>query len=116
MIDVQNIKHNTENKQLIGDVVEKTAEEWNIEKGLFYQQTGIGHLPSEEQEANGHNKRQKCNDNFVQDEQENHMLEEAYGNLKEQGDNDEDFGNELEAALLCLPYEYENEENKDVKQ
>lgn len=46
--DVQNIKHLTGNQSLIGDLVEKTAEEWNNRKDIFYQQTGYGQRPSEE--------------------------------------------------------------------
>ncbi|KAL3535896.1 hypothetical protein ACH5RR_004357 [Cinchona calisaya] len=105
VIDVQNIKHSTENKQLIGDVVEKTAEDWNTEKGLFYQQTGVG-----EQEPNGHSKRQKYDNNSIGMEADNYIPEEDYGTVKEQDDNDDNFGNELEAALLCLPYEDEDED------
>ncbi|KAI3895291.1 hypothetical protein MKW92_010407 [Papaver armeniacum] len=40
-VDTGNIKHLTENKKLIGDVVERMAESWNPQKEVFYEQTGI---------------------------------------------------------------------------
>ncbi|XP_020237183.1 uncharacterized protein LOC109816546 [Cajanus cajan] len=42
ILDVQNIKHIQEDKELIGDVVEKIANDWNIQKQTFYTQTGLG--------------------------------------------------------------------------
>ena len=137
VIDVHSIEHNMENKQLIGDVVEKTAEDWNNEKGLFYQQTGMGPLsitsnqlarhtgstekshllgsvPPGEQETNRHSKRQRCDDNFAGNELDNFIPEQDFGKIKEQDDgyDDENFGNELEAELLCLP-EFEDEGKDD---
>ncbi|XP_027067242.1 uncharacterized protein [Coffea arabica] len=137
VIDVHSIEHNMENKQLIGDVVEKTAEDWNNEKGLFYQQTGMGPLsitsnqlarltgstekshllgsvPPGEQETNRHSIRQRCDDNFAGNELDNFIPEQDFGKIKEQDDghDDENFGNELEAELLCLP-EFEDEGKDD---
>ncbi|KAH0726783.1 hypothetical protein KY284_002648 [Solanum tuberosum] len=43
MVDVENIKHITQNQTLIGDMVGKTAEDWKTHKELFYQKTGISH-------------------------------------------------------------------------
>ncbi|KAI8016703.1 hypothetical protein LOK49_LG05G01926 [Camellia lanceoleosa] len=43
VVDVQNIKHIAENKKLIGEMVEKTAQDWNTQKESFYQQTGLNH-------------------------------------------------------------------------
>lgn len=42
ILDVQNIKHIQEDKELIGDVVEKIANDWNIQKQTFDTQTGLG--------------------------------------------------------------------------
>ncbi|KAL2338409.1 hypothetical protein Fmac_012855 [Flemingia macrophylla] len=42
ILDVQNIKHIQEDKELIGDVVEKIANDWHIQKQTFYTQTGLG--------------------------------------------------------------------------
>ncbi|CAJ2634707.1 unnamed protein product [Trifolium pratense] len=42
ILDVQNIKHISENKELIGDVVEKIADDWQVQKQTFYKQTGLG--------------------------------------------------------------------------
>ncbi|CAL5198667.1 unnamed protein product [Lathyrus oleraceus] len=41
ILDVQNIKHISEDKELIGDVVEKIADDWNVQKQTFYKQTGL---------------------------------------------------------------------------
>ncbi|RVW74092.1 hypothetical protein CK203_052196 [Vitis vinifera] len=48
VVDVQNIKHISEDKKLIGDVVNKTAENWNAQKEVFYQKTGLNQRPAEE--------------------------------------------------------------------
>jgi len=42
ILDVENIKHIQEDKQLIGDVVEKVANDWHAQKQAFYKQTGLG--------------------------------------------------------------------------
>ncbi|KAK6945141.1 snRNA-activating protein complex subunit 1 [Dillenia turbinata] len=41
VVDVENVKHLSENKNLIGDVVEKIAQEWIIQKQAFYEKTGF---------------------------------------------------------------------------
>lgn len=40
-MDVQDIKHIAEDEKLIGDTVEKIAEDWNVQRGVFYEQTGL---------------------------------------------------------------------------
>ncbi|KAK7264889.1 hypothetical protein RJT34_32502 [Clitoria ternatea] len=39
--DVQNIRHIAEDKELIGDVVEKIVNDWHAQKQNFYKQTGL---------------------------------------------------------------------------
>ncbi|KAL0315590.1 UNVERIFIED_CONTAM: hypothetical protein Sradi_5437200, partial [Sesamum radiatum] len=96
VIDVQNVKHITENKRLIGEMVEKTAADWNSQKELFYEQTGFGHLsvaaPPQQQSSNENSKRK-----------------EPCENLERQQDND-NFGKELEEVLLFQPLECDDEE------
>ncbi|XP_011078383.1 uncharacterized protein LOC105162126 isoform X1 [Sesamum indicum] len=96
VIDVQNVKHITENKRLIGEMVEKTAADWNSQKELFYEQTGFGHLsvaaPPQQQSSN-----------------ENLKRKEPCENLERQQDND-NFGKELEEVLLFQPLECDDEE------
>ncbi|XP_038700049.1 uncharacterized protein LOC119997240 isoform X2 [Tripterygium wilfordii] len=41
VVDVQNIQHISDDKELIGDVVEKISEDWNASRQLFYEQTGV---------------------------------------------------------------------------
>ncbi|XP_022938175.1 uncharacterized protein LOC111444339 [Cucurbita moschata] len=40
IVDVQDIKHISEDEGLIGDTVEKIAEDWNVQRGVFYEQVG----------------------------------------------------------------------------
>lgn len=40
-VDVEDIKHITENKKLVGSMVEEIVEEWDAQKEAFYEQTGI---------------------------------------------------------------------------
>ncbi|XP_038890126.1 uncharacterized protein LOC120079795 isoform X2 [Benincasa hispida] len=41
IVDVHDIKHIAEDEKLIGDTVEKIAEDWNIQRGFFHEQTGL---------------------------------------------------------------------------
>ncbi|XP_027330443.1 uncharacterized protein LOC113846409 isoform X1 [Abrus precatorius] len=50
IVDVQNIKHISQDKELIGDVVEKIADDWVVQKQTFYRQTGLGEDEGYEQE------------------------------------------------------------------
>lgn len=40
-IDVQNIKHISENNVLLGDAVEKIVDDWKGQKESFCKQTGL---------------------------------------------------------------------------
>lgn len=84
MVDVENIKHITENQTLIGDVVGKTAEDWKTQKELFYQQTGI------------RNPSVKDKLDTAREEQDKFSQQEA----AEEQDGNEDFSKELEEVLL----------------
>lgn len=42
ILDVQNIKHISEDNELIGDAVEKIANDWHVQKQTFYKHTGLG--------------------------------------------------------------------------
>ncbi|XP_072073420.1 uncharacterized protein [Arachis hypogaea] len=50
ILDVTNIKHLSEDKESIGDVVKKIADDWNDQKETFYKQTGCGEDEMYEQE------------------------------------------------------------------
>ncbi|KAK2992143.1 hypothetical protein RJ640_017065 [Escallonia rubra] len=83
-VNVQNIKHIAEDKSLIGDVVEKTSEDWNAQKEMFYQQTGFRQRPAQE----------------PQQQEKNGTLEQLKGNeTSEEQEDDDEFGKELEEAL-----------------
>ncbi|KAF5192447.1 hypothetical protein FRX31_017967 [Thalictrum thalictroides] len=40
MVDIQNIKHITENKKPFDDIIEKVVEDWNTQREVFHQKTG----------------------------------------------------------------------------
>ncbi|KAK3039999.1 hypothetical protein RJ639_027189 [Escallonia herrerae] len=83
-VNVENIKHIAEDKSLIGDVLEKTTEDWNAQEEMFYQQTGFRQRPAQES----------------QQQEMNGTLEQLKGNeTSEEQEDDNDFGKELEEAL-----------------
>ncbi|KAI9080625.1 hypothetical protein K1719_037382 [Acacia pycnantha] len=41
-VDVQNIKHISENNELLGDAVEKIGDDWQAQRESFCKQTGLG--------------------------------------------------------------------------
>ena len=83
MVNVEDIQHISDDKALIGDVVENIRGNWNIQKEEFYQQIGMNqHLA------------------LVQ--------EQEHQNYEEQNvdDDNDDFSRELEMQL----YEEESRE------
>ncbi|CAI9293389.1 unnamed protein product [Lactuca saligna] len=51
VVDTRDIKHIAENQILIGDVIGKTSEDWNVEKEMFYKKTGhVAEIQSKEQQ------------------------------------------------------------------
>lgn len=113
VVDITDIKHIAEDKQLIGDLVAKTAKDWDVEMDLFCQQTGFCRQPVQpppEQEGNSLSKPKKCSEIGIQMEEGNgRNCQENHENLNDKGEN-EDFGKELEETLLSLPQE---EDDKD---
>lgn len=102
IVDVQNIKHLTGNQSLIGDVVEKTAEEWNNRKDIFYQQTGYGQRPSEELCEHGEDenfRQQQGNGNIELEEHYGYSHEQRDDGNREEEEDDDDLVLELEQVL-----------------
>ncbi|KAL8149745.1 uncharacterized protein LOC141708917 [Apium graveolens] len=121
MVDIQNIKHLTEDQRLIGDVVEDTAEQWSNVKGLFYQDTQYGQrqvdsskygdsynlrkqpaVNSELEEPSGHSHNQGDDDNYQLEEDGfdadlEMELEQALADSGE--DSEDDLAMDLEQAL-----------------
>lgn len=104
LVDLQNIKHIAEKKKLIGEVVEKTAQDWMVQKELFYQQTGLDprnsgapQLPQDDENI----ERQKDDVNFGQDGSEHSEEPEFHGFLELMEDDDK-FGEELERQILLV--------------
>lgn len=79
MVDTQDIKHISEDKKLIGDTVEKISDDWNVQKDIFYRQTGFNQQPRGEQQP------------LLQLQQE-----------EQQQQDDDDFDQELEQLLLQM--------------
>ncbi|XP_024960673.1 uncharacterized protein LOC112501213 [Cynara cardunculus var. scolymus] len=90
VIDTQDIKHIAENQTLIGDVVGKTTEDWNVQKETFYQKTRLNQRPSE----NSSFEQQNNNGNI--DAIEFNVEDDAYA------EKDDNFCDELEQQLLSL--------------
>ncbi|THG05393.1 hypothetical protein TEA_022151 [Camellia sinensis var. sinensis] len=101
LVDVQNIKHIAENKKLIGEMVEKTAQDWNTQKESFYQQTGLNQAAGEgpQLSKDKENFEQQDDVNFEQEDNE-HFGQEKDGENIEQPEDDEKFGDELEQQML----------------
>ncbi|PHT52179.1 hypothetical protein CQW23_06641 [Capsicum baccatum] len=92
-VDIENIKHMTENRTLIGDLVGKTADDWKAQKELFYQKTGIRHQPV----VVSHDAREE-QEKFSQQEE------------TDEQDHNEDFSKELEQVLLSAQNDSDIEE------
>lgn len=94
MVDVENIKHITENQTLIGDVVGKTADDWKAQKESFYQKTGIPREPVKDSVDTAREEQDKLSQQEVAEEQ----------------DDNEDFSKELEEVLLSGQNDSDSEE------
>ncbi|KAM3290010.1 hypothetical protein P3S67_018299 [Capsicum chacoense] len=93
-VDIENIKHITQNQTLIGDLVGKTADDWKAQKELFYQKTGIRHQPV------------IVSHQDVQEEKEKFFQQD----VAEEQDDNEDFSKELEEVLLSAQNDSDIEE------
>ncbi|KAL7189780.1 hypothetical protein ACSBR1_039420 [Camellia fascicularis] len=102
VVDVQNIKHIAENKKLIGEMVEKTAQDWNTQKESFYQQTGLNQAAGEGPQLSKDKENFEQQEDDVNFEQEGneHFGQEKDGENIEQPEDDEKFGDELERQML----------------
>lgn len=102
VVDVQNIKHIAENKKLIGETVEKTAQDWNTQKESFYQQTGLNQAAGEGPQLSKDKENFEQQEDDVNFEQEGneHFGQEKDGENIEQPEDDEKFGDELEQQML----------------
>lgn len=116
VVDVQNIKHIAENKRLIGDVVGETAEDWNVQKELFYTKTGLGQRPSEivyQQNSNENLELVEVNQNFRKEDEEYSQEQGAIENYE--GLENDDFCLELEQELLSVVDFDQLEDNTDYR-
>ncbi|XP_073151080.1 uncharacterized protein [Henckelia pumila] len=112
VLNVEDIKHIAENKRPIGDVVENTVVDWNIQKEMYYEQTGIN-LAAAEPPNQGNNEvyvLQSSDDNMKQREPWEIMeIQQGDENIAESEVHD-DFSKQLEEALLFQPLEFDNED------
>ncbi|XWS70733.1 hypothetical protein CRYUN_Cryun03dG0073600 [Craigia yunnanensis] len=68
VVDVQNIKHISENKESLSEIVEKIDENWNNQRVVFYQRTGLNQQPAEEEQPRQLQLQGKEQENNVADE------------------------------------------------
>lgn len=78
MVDIEDIQHISDDKVLFGDVVKNIKGNWNVQREVFYQQTGLNQHPAQEQE------------------QQHQGYEEKNEDVN---DNDDNFSRELEMQL-----------------
>ena len=50
VVDVQNIEHILQNKESLSEIVEKIDENWNNQREVFYQRTGLNQQTAEEEQ------------------------------------------------------------------
>ncbi|KAL5732900.1 hypothetical protein ACOSP7_032241 [Xanthoceras sorbifolium] len=68
VVDVQNIKHISEDKESLGDKMENISENWNFQRETFYQQTGLNQPEEQQQQLQLHDSEQQGgDDNFDQE-------------------------------------------------
>ncbi|KAK3229540.1 hypothetical protein Dsin_001421 [Dipteronia sinensis] len=68
VVDVQNIKHISEDKESLGDAMENMSENWNIQRETFYQQTGLNRPVEKQLHLQLHDSEQQGgDDNFDQE-------------------------------------------------
>nr|XP_043630809.1 uncharacterized protein LOC122602152 [Erigeron canadensis]XP_043630810.1 uncharacterized protein LOC122602152 [Erigeron canadensis] len=87
LVNTQDIKHIAENQTLIGDIIGKTTEDWNIQKETFYQKTGLNQGLNQQQLTENLNfEKQNGNGNLDAAEfNANIEMEDAHAG------NDDDF-------------------------
>ncbi|KAJ6747321.1 SMALL NUCLEAR RNA ACTIVATING COMPLEX POLYPEPTIDE 1 [Salix koriyanagi] len=75
-VDVQNIQHISEDREIIGDEIERITENWNVQRQVFYQQTGLNerYAKKNEQPHQPQHKKHEQKDDDVGDEF-SHQLE-----------------------------------------
>ncbi|KAK4257427.1 hypothetical protein QN277_007018 [Acacia crassicarpa] len=69
-VDVQNIKHIAENNELLGDTVEKIADDWQAQRESFCKQTGLGNNDGYGQELEQLLLEYQNDDDFSQDDRQ----------------------------------------------
>jgi snRNA-activating protein complex subunit 1 len=84
-VDVQDIKHISEDKKLIGDEMAKIIDDWNVQRDVFNQQRGFSQQPPEEQQQLLL---------LQQEEPQQHQDDEEFD-----PEDDEDFNQNLERLL-----------------
>ena len=76
MVNVEDIQHISDDKALIGDVVENIRGNWNVQKEEFYQLTGMNQHLALVQEQEHQNYEEKNEDDDFSRELEMQLYEE----------------------------------------
>lgn len=99
-IDFHDIKHLTENRRLIGDVVGDTSEEWSNVKELFSQHTRYGQRPVDEHCKYRESGNLRQHQDTICSELDHSPNQRDDDNCQlEEDDIDDDLAMELEQAL-----------------
>ncbi|XVF34601.1 hypothetical protein REPUB_Repub18cG0072700 [Reevesia pubescens] len=68
VVDVQNIKHISEDKESLSEIVGKIDENWNNQREVFHQRTGLDLQPIEEEQPRQSQLEENDQENDVADE------------------------------------------------
>ncbi|KAI9157159.1 hypothetical protein LWI28_017701 [Acer negundo] len=74
VVDVQNIKHISEDKESLGDAMENISENWNIQRETFYRQTGLNRPVEKQLQLQLHDSEQQGGDDDFDQELEQLLL------------------------------------------
>lgn len=96
VVDTKDIKHIAEDQTLIGDVIGKTIEEWNVQKETFYQKTGLN--PQQLLENRSFEQLNTNRNIDAVEQSDEHSGEEVDAYAEDDGN----FCDELEQQLLSL--------------
>lgn len=96
VVDIQNIQHISNDKELIGDAVENITGNWNVQKEAFYQQTGLN------QHTTLVERQQLENQGKQEDDEFGHHLELQLveDESHQQKQEDDEFSSQLELQLV----------------
>lgn len=97
-VDVKNIQHISDDREFIGDEVERITENWNVQRQVFYQQTGLNqrHAQKDEQQHQPQHKKHDQQDDDFGDEFSHQLELQLIEEQLQQKEEDDESNHELE--------------------